>query len=316
MDGLSRAALQETIGVRKIVEDIDALRMMLGFDNVIVLTPKVEIRLRSAEKPAIPMRVICNICHNNSSSRLSLIFPQGYPNESLVAEVMSSGDIILEQLTEQLQEYCMAPSLDPEVSTSLEQPQNYRRAAAVVNHLRQLLQDESLHNKPIEFSDEIHSVNQICENLPELDAFRPETNSSSKTSDCCSKEADVEDDTFYSCMVCGTFLFNNSEVERHIPNQKDFDRRGGKILQCSSVFISSLPGFMDESKATENTVKIACPKCAGKLGLISWTGSQCSCGAWITPAIQFINSKVDIKRKNFDILAFTNLKSSTPIVIR
>jgi dual specificity phosphatase 12 len=313
MDGSTLALMQETIGVRKIVEDIDALRMMLGFDNVVVLTPKVEIRLRSAEKPAIPMKVSCNICYNDSSSRLLLTFPQGYPNDSLVTEVTSSDGAILELMTEKLQQYCLAPSTESEMPASLEQPRSYRRAPIVVSYLRQLLEDGSLHSSPI---DLIAAGIHTNDDIPDLVITKTEIGSSSESSDCHNEEADTEDDKFYSCMVCGSFLFSDSEVEKHTPTQKDFDRRGGKILQCSSVFISSLPKFMDDSKVTENTVKIACPKCAGKLGLISWTGSQCSCGAWITPAIQFINSKVDVKRKKFDILAYTNLKSSTPIIIR
>ena len=56
MDGVSIAKMQEAMGVREIVEDVDLLRMMLGFDNVVVLTPKVEVRLRSAEKAQIPLK--------------------------------------------------------------------------------------------------------------------------------------------------------------------------------------------------------------------------------------------------------------------
>jgi dual specificity phosphatase 12 len=314
MDGSTLAVMQETIGVRKIVEDIDALRMMLGFDNVAVLTPKVEIRLRSAEKPAIPMKVLCSICYKDSSSRLLLTFPQGYPNDSLVSEVTSSDGAILELMTEKLQQYCSALSSESEMSFTIEQPQIYRRAPMVVCYLRQLLEDESILSSPIDLTATGIQIDDI---KPDLITTNDEIGSLSESADCRNEEADTEeDDKFYSCMVCGSFLFSDSEVEKHTPTQKDFDRRGGKILQCSSVFISSLPKFMDDSKVTDNTVKIACPKCAGKLGLISWTGSQCSCGAWITPAIQFINSKVDAKRKNFDILAYTNLKSSTPIIIR
>lgn len=311
MDGSTLALLQETVGVRKIVEDIDALRMMLGFDNVVVLTPKVEIRLRSAEKPAIPMKVSCNICVKDLSSRLLLTFPEGYPNDSLVTEVMRSDGAISELMAEKLQEYCLLPCSESVTSVTFER---YRRAPTVVGYLRQLLEDEHIHSSPIDLTNTEVYIDDIT---PDLAATEAAVCFSSENVDYHNEEAVLEqDDKFYSCMVCGSFLFTDSEVEKHTPTQKDFDRRGGQILQCSSVFISSLPKFMDDSKVTENTVKIACPKCGGKLGLISWTGSQCSCGAWITPAIQFINSKIDVKRKNFDILAFTNLKSSTPIIIR
>ena len=61
MDGISIAKKQELIGVREVVEDIDSLRMMLGFDYVKMLTPKVEVRLRSAAKAHIPLKLSCMI---------------------------------------------------------------------------------------------------------------------------------------------------------------------------------------------------------------------------------------------------------------
>ncbi|KAG5175166.1 hypothetical protein JKP88DRAFT_229260 [Tribonema minus] len=45
--------------------------------------------------------------------------------------------------------------------------------------------------------------------------------------------------------------------------------------------------------------KICCPgkHCSARVGTYKWTGSQCSCGTWITPAIQIPKSKVDEKLK-------------------
>ena len=40
--------------------------------------------------------------------------------------------------------------------------------------------------------------------------------------------------------------------------------------------------------------KLACPKCAGRLGAFSWAGEQCGCGCWVTPAFQLHVSRVDI----------------------
>lgn len=39
--------------------------------------------------------------------------------------------------------------------------------------------------------------------------------------------------------------------------------------------------------------KICCPKCSARLGSYNWAGAQCSCGAWVAPAVQVIKSKVD-----------------------
>jgi dual specificity phosphatase 12 len=39
--------------------------------------------------------------------------------------------------------------------------------------------------------------------------------------------------------------------------------------------------------------KLACPKCSCKVGQWNWSGAQCSCGSWVTPAIQVPLSRVD-----------------------
>ena len=61
---------------------------------------------------------------------------------------------------------------------------------------------------------------------------------------------------------------------------------------CSSYFVDRMD-WMGEMDANEG--KIACPKCKGKVGKYFWSGVQCSCGAWITPAIQVAKAKVDPK---------------------
>lgn len=315
MDGIEIAKMQESIGVRLIVEDIDALRMMLGNTCVTVLTPKVEVRLRSASKAHIPLKLTCLVNHISRSVQVSLTFPSVYPGESLAAEVTDSEGQIIADLSEKTQSF--SENGTPASPVESEETRTYPRAAIVVNYLRQLLEAEHIAeverlNREAdlldkEVSDESIQLDQQLIGGSELGVSDEERSSQ--------LALDV-DDKYYSCMLCGTFLFNDSEVERHSTTQKDHERRGGKVVACSSVFISSPPSFMKESQMTENTVKMTCIKCQGKLGLICWTGSQCSCGAWVTPAIQFISSKIDMKRKNFDILSYTNLKSSIPIIRR
>ena len=43
--------------------------------------------------------------------------------------------------------------------------------------------------------------------------------------------------------------------------------------------------------------KLICPnpKCKSRLGSFNWSGSQCSCGSWVVPAVQIVASKVDRK---------------------
>lgn len=43
--------------------------------------------------------------------------------------------------------------------------------------------------------------------------------------------------------------------------------------------------------------KFACPRCAAKVGSYSWKGGKCSCGTWVTPAIELQRARVDEVRR-------------------
>ncbi|RKP25622.1 protein-tyrosine phosphatase-like protein, partial [Syncephalis pseudoplumigaleata] len=62
--------------------------------------------------------------------------------------------------------------------------------------------------------------------------------------------------------------------------------------QCSSYFVEPMD-WIDGLTDGSNEGKILCPKCAAKLGQYNWSGAQCSCGAWITPAIALHRNRVD-----------------------
>ena len=63
--------------------------------------------------------------------------------------------------------------------------------------------------------------------------------------------------------------------------------------ECGVHFLHSPTEWMSELEG-----KIHCPKCKTRLGSFSWSGSQCSCGSWITPSISFPKSKVDEKKRS------------------
>src|SRR5690554_6802729 len=50
---------------------------------------------------------------------------------------------------------------------------------------------------------------------------------------------------------------------------------------CQSYFIEPVEWIQD-LHGLEG--KISCPKCDSKLGTFKWSGGQCSCGSWVTPA--------------------------------
>lgn len=102
--------------------------------------------------------------------------------------------------------------------------------------------------------------------------------------------------TRYACRTCRTILFGQDQLENppHVPMLHSFSGRSsfGTSIQCESLFLADGLHWMgDISIAVEG--KFACPKCCTKIGHWKWAGAQCSCGTWVTPAIQVPFSKVD-----------------------
>ena len=65
---------------------------------------------------------------------------------------------------------------------------------------------------------------------------------------------------------------------------------GGCASGCSSHFLDS-----DATAASlaEMEGKLGCTRCKARIGSYCWAGAQCSCGAWVAPAVQVVKSKVD-----------------------
>jgi dual specificity phosphatase 12 len=64
---------------------------------------------------------------------------------------------------------------------------------------------------------------------------------------------------------------------------------------CSSYFTEPLSWMSNQLEEGQLGGKLVCPnkKCGAKLGSFDWAGSQCSCGAWVTPGFSILASKVD-----------------------
>ncbi|KAL4399338.1 tyrosine protein phosphatase Yvh1 [Malassezia pachydermatis] len=67
--------------------------------------------------------------------------------------------------------------------------------------------------------------------------------------------------------------------------------------RCSAYFVEPLTWMMDSSDVVEGVIsgRLICPndKCQAKLGSWTWAGTQCACGAWVTPAFGLQRAKVD-----------------------
>ena len=119
----------------------------------------------------------------------------------------------------------------------------------------------------------------------------------------------------YSCRRCRSLLFKSSQVSTHEPGAHGFaahraakDRRsvggvGGSVLTtsetCTSLFLTEPVLWMAQGGAGGAAAdgKLVCPGtgCGARLGALSWAGDQCSCGTWITPAIQFSKKALDAR---------------------
>ncbi|XP_008794227.2 dual specificity protein phosphatase 12-like [Phoenix dactylifera] len=108
----------------------------------------------------------------------------------------------------------------------------------------------------------------------------------------------------YRCKKCCRVVALQDNVVSHVPGESEtcFEwqkRRSGNMFdrfretECSSLFVEPLKWMISvEEGALEG--KLSCIQCDARLGYFNWSGIQCSCGSWITPAFQIHKSKVDI----------------------
>eukprot|EP01138_Halocafeteria_seosinensis_P012867 gb/GECG01013144.1/.p1 GENE.gb/GECG01013144.1/~~gb/GECG01013144.1/.p1 ORF type:complete len:155 (+),score=23.64 gb/GECG01013144.1/:1-465(+) len=147
-----------------------------------------------------------------------------------------------------------------------------------------------------------------------------------------SSSATATGEHYFACRRCRRPLFLPHQLEqKHLPNQQDFSLHkqrkdveqsaevagvsseataalpetymGGayyrnKFKECSSWFLDEPLQWMREQTNSEDG-KLVCPndKCDAKLGYIKWAGTQCSCGTWVTPAIQIQKRAVEIRSR-------------------
>lgn len=118
--------------------------------------------------------------------------------------------------------------------------------------------------------------------------------------------------TRYACKRCRTVLFGVDDLEDppHAQSMHSFTRKkaGGYVntsASCQNHFMAQPLSWMDDG-CSGMEGKLHCHKCKTKVGHYSWTGAQCSCGTWVTPAIMVPVSKVDeMKPVSQDVIAAT-----------
>mmetsp|Transcript_30724 Transcript_30724/g.70808 ORF Transcript_30724/g.70808 Transcript_30724/m.70808 type:complete len:392 (-) Transcript_30724:60-1235(-) len=141
-------------------------------------------------------------------------------------------------------------------------------------------------------ADQDETQDDTSETNGELVSAEPEGES-----DTPIREIDPNE-TRYACRMCRQILFREDDLEDppHVPAKHTFRQRKaggarGQIL-CESLFLARALDWMGDMSAVEG--KFGCPHCGSKLGNWKWAGTQCSCGTWVTPALQVPSSKVDV----------------------
>jgi len=109
--------------------------------------------------------------------------------------------------------------------------------------------------------------------------------------------------TKYACKICRLLLFDQRDLQDppHQRKRRDHQRYYDKFAEnnnrpCESIFLTNpTPWMVQKLTNCDNGIqgKINCPKCSTKIGSWNWSGAQCSCGTWVTPAIQILASRVD-----------------------
>lgn len=116
-------------------------------------------------------------------------------------------------------------------------------------------------------------------------------------------DAGIVSSPAYRCKKCRRVVAVQDNVVDHVPGEgvASFEyhkRRSGNPFNksdetCSSIFVEPLRWMTTvEEGALEG--KLLCANCEGRLGYFNWSGIQCSCGSWITPAFQLHKSRVDV----------------------
>ncbi len=122
---------------------------------------------------------------------------------------------------------------------------------------------------------------------------------------------------YYACRRCRRLLFTPSDLAAAHPvgshafsyrrAAKDCggvpappaaadDPAGGAAAPspCTSFFLADALPWMCAA-GSDVSSKLPCPGCGARLGDLSWAGSQCSCGTWVTPAIQLQKKAVELR---------------------
>ena len=283
MNGPLLVLRQTESGVRPMVTNLDNLRLKYGNDNVKIVTPKAETRIRCGDIAHIPISVEVSVLNNKYP--LILNITKGEDDDGVNIEAIiptKEGDNIelMTGIQADISHFLDAESSSPFVDKN-------ELAVAIVERFRHLV-EERLENDSEEPTGDDEDQVQDQEQEEQLQQIADENLGGG--------EQTIEnEDREAKCFRCRKVLFTQREVTAHEQNTKVGGGGGGASQgPCSSVFLLEPPMWLLESSSTSSSQgKVVCPKCQSRLGNWDWSGSVCSCGSWVTPAFQFTKSKLD-----------------------
>ncbi|KAL9232637.1 hypothetical protein vseg_007723 [Gypsophila vaccaria] len=108
----------------------------------------------------------------------------------------------------------------------------------------------------------------------------------------------------YRCKKCRRVVALQENIVDHVPGEgmtafQWHKRNGGNCFSkpddfgCTSIFVEPLK-WMKTVEEGGIEGKLSCAHCDARLGYFNWSGSQCNCGSWITPAFQLHKSRMDL----------------------
>eukprot|EP00123_Amoebidium_parasiticum_P022404 comp86682_c0_seq1/m.48487 comp86682_c0_seq1/g.48487 ORF comp86682_c0_seq1/g.48487 comp86682_c0_seq1/m.48487 type:complete len:296 (-) comp86682_c0_seq1:217-1104(-) len=110
------------------------------------------------------------------------------------------------------------------------------------------------------------------------------------------------DKKVYRCKKCRRQLFIQRNTIEHESGKgqesfkwhkrEDPIKAQQQLSKCTSYFIEPLK-WMGPVVVGVLDGKLSCPKCDSRVGSFNWSGAQCSCGAWVTPAFEVHCKRVD-----------------------
>lgn len=316
MNGPSRVRLQKRSEIREIVSDIDQLKLCHSMSAIEILTPRAEVMLRLGNKSKICLKLCYHHWPGPVGYSITLQYPMRYPFEPLeILEIQlreekknkSEGQVEVEMVG--IHEDGLEHSEDKDDERDAGRA-NERMNQETLEHIQHLGQ-EYANNHIGEDGYSVSLISYLNSLLnPSHQQSRTETDSITPSLPSAPPQEEIP--LPYKCRSCRRILFYSCHIQ-HNPIHLISSLTSSK--PCTSIFLHEIP-FIDETVEEDQYVmsvrwiqdlsfssasadgngisgKIACPSCHAKVGSWSWSDSQCSCGKWFVPSLQFTVTKVD-----------------------